>query len=329
MKQVARLFVVVMVFVTLVIFYTIGIDRFPDYENYLRIAEGSGFAVSQSDYLFEWVSRLLLRSGGATSEDRVDTLALINQLICVSYFAWLILKRDASRVYGALLLFCLFGFLFMTTTLRASAAYLCISAFFVRNARFDLPGSLLLLLSIAWHDSAAPVVVICFGTFMIDWLSGGRIFQKNRRSIFLNSIVLSSALLVLSAEVLRPVLPSFGGLDFGVRAEYLESDGGHSFSKTLFLMFAIYSCYEFVNDVRQSCRVRIFVVLMVLAMAMLNVVNGIMAVRFSFFVFAVILPLRGVFIYRLEEVSVLRIYAIVFSPLIFLISVAYVLSNTI
>ena len=69
--------------------------------------------------------------------------------------------------------------------------------------------------------------------------------------------------------------------------------------------------------------------LMVLAMAMLNVVNGIMAVRFSFFVFAVILPLRGVFIYRLEEVSVLRIYAIVFSPLIFLISVAYVLSNTI
>lgn len=327
MKIIARLLLLLMVFATLTVFYIAGIGRFPDYENYLSIADSSGFVVSEHDYLFEWFSRFLLGYEGVPAADKVFVLATLNQLVCVIFFAWVGLNRCPDRVYGALFLFCLLGFLFMTTTLRASAAYLCISAFFLRGARLDYFGTALLVFSIAWHDSAASVVFIYFASIVVVFFVSRYKISESFLSKLFFITVFSSGALILLADTLRALLPVFIGVDLGARTAYFEGDGGYSLSKSVFLICVIYSCYNFVVDCRQSILSRIFISLMVLVLALFNSVNGIMAVRFSFFIFSITLPLRGVFIYNFERRLEFRMALIIISPLIFCSSALYTFSN--
>ena len=185
MKLVVRAILAFSIFATLSVFYLVGSSSFPDYENYLRLAKGIGFLVSEHDYLFEWLSRFILGLSGISDTNKVELLAVLNQIVCVVFFVWIGLKSRSDRVYGALFVFCLFGFLFMTTTLRASSAYLSISAFFLRGARFDFPGVGLLVFSMAWHDSAVPVVFICFVAQGLSYCA----FRYRRTGFILDSQV--------------------------------------------------------------------------------------------------------------------------------------------
>ena len=327
MKNLAKISIVFMMFSTLLIFYMSGIARFPDYENYLLMAENTGFVVSQHDYMFEWVSRFLLRVDGFSAENRVFLVAIVSQAVCVLYFGWLLCKSDSNRVYGALLLFSMFGFLFVTTTLRGATAYLCISVFFLRNARLDSAGIALLLFSIAWHDSAAPVAFFAVVASSVESLYHNSYAIKRNLSIILIGVTAFSAVLVFIAGPIRSVLPSLIGIDFGARAAYFDGDGGYSFSKTVFLLFVVFCCYKFVCDIEQSKRSRIFMALMALLVGFVNSISSVIAVRFAFFIFSVILPLRGVFLDRFERSPTFRLTSLVISPVIFYLSIEYVLSN--
>jgi|GEM_PF-4126249 len=328
MIVIARLFFFFMMLATVAIFYVAGIDSFPDYQNYLNIADGAELFVSEHDYMFEWFSRYLLGLEGVSATQKVFVLATVNQFVCVVFFAWVGLKRLPDQVYGALFLFCMFGFLFMTTTLRASAAYLCISAFFLRNARFDYLGVALLVISMAWHDSAAPVIVIIVLSILLDKTCFRYKIKERILSIFFVFLILSSGSLVLFAELLRPLIPKLIGFDIGARAAYFEGDGGYGISKLLFIIFSIICCHHFIADLRQTRISRFFIALMALVLALFNLLNGIVAVRFSFFIFAVMLPLRGVFISGVERKLQFRISSIVISPIVMYLSVLYTFSNT-
>ena len=59
MTEIAKSVLAAAIIVTILIFYAAGIDSFPDYANYLNIAENQG-SISEGDYLFEWFSRLIL-----------------------------------------------------------------------------------------------------------------------------------------------------------------------------------------------------------------------------------------------------------------------------
>lgn len=325
---IARLFLFFMIIATIVVFYVVGIGSFPDYENYLKIADGVESFVSGHDYMFEWFSRYLLGLEGLSAPQKVFVLSAVNQFVCVVFFAWVGLKRLPDRVCGVLFLFCMFGFLFMTTTLRASAAYICISAYFLRNARSDYFGVALLVVSIAWHDSAAPVVAIVVLSILLDKLCFRYKIKERVLSGFFVFLILLSGSLVLSAVVLRPLIPALIGFDFGARAAYFEGDGGYSISKLMFIIFSIICSCFFAIDVRQRRISRLFVALMALVLALSNLLNGIMAVRFSFFVFAVMLPLRGVFISGIERELPFRISAIIISPVFMYLTVLYTFSNT-
>lgn len=327
MKLITRTILVYSILATLSIFYIAGISSFPDYGNYLRIAEGSGFAVSEHDYLFEWLSRLVLGLDGVSATGKVELLAVLNQLVCVCFFVWIGLKTRSDRVYAALFTFCLFGFLFMTSTLRASPAYLSISAFFLRGARLDLPGIGLLFFSMAWHDSAIPVVLTCL---VAKGISVGVFrYRINEQCLsrILKCIVICSGVIILSAELLRPWFSSLINMELGVRAAYFEGDGAYSFSKSLFVMFSVFCCFNFVGGTQQTVLSRIFISLISVIVALLHIINGIISVRIVFFIFLIILPLRGFFLFEIEKRQEVRILALMISPVVYCLSILYVFSK--
>lgn len=328
MKAIARINLIWFVFFTTSFFYFVGASRFPDFENYLRIAENSGFVVSENDYWFEWLSRFILSLNSISPLGRVELLAALNQIVCVTFFGWIALKSKPKHVFGGLILFCLCGFLLMTTTLRASAAYLSIAAFFLRRGRLDFSGLFLLLFALAWHDSAAPVVLVCL---IASGVAG--LVSKYRQNLSLTRpltlVVLVSITITLSAESLRPLLAGVDVGDIGVRAAYFDGDVNNTLAKTLFVVFGILSCLLCIRDPREINITKIYLALITMVVAIFYVISPVAAVRFCFYIFTVVLPLRGSFFSDFENRSEMRILALLLSPVVFYLSCILTLSNTI
>lgn len=330
MITVARGLLFCFVFVTLVIFYKEGIDQFPDYSNYLTIAENKTGFVTERDYVFEWFSRLILGLADIDSTERVELLATLNQLGCLIYFFWAASRAREDIVFGSLILFSLLGFMFMTTTLRASIAYLCVSAFFLRDGKFDLPGLGLLLMSLAWHDSAAPVVLMCItalvlsNTFVSRTALQAEILSRGQKIL-----VVVSLLIVLTSDLVRPALLSLSLFDLGARMAYFDGDGAYNIFKTIFVLIGILSCLFFVSDAQQNTLSRTFISLLAVIAALFYVANGTMAVRFIFFIFSVSIPLRGVVLFGVEKRPEVRLAALLILPVIFYLSILYIFSNLI
>ena len=313
-----------MILLTIFIFYRVGIDSFPDYSNYLVVAENSGLGLSSSDFIFEWFSRFILGFESLSAAHRVAVLAVFNQIVCIVFFVWLGVSKHSDRVFGALFLFCLFGFLFMTTTLRASTAYCCISIFFVRNARFDKIGLALLVFSVAWHDSAILAILVCIMSAILSAF----IYHEKINQIFISKIIVSlvifSGVVIVGAKSLSPIFLSLVNVDLGVRSSYFAMVDEQGLSKLAFLIFVSFCCFQFVRDRRQILVTRIFISLMAISMAILNVGSAIVAVRFSFFILAVILPLRGILLYDFERRPTIRKLSLFISLIVFYLSIVYV-----
>ncbi len=327
MTSIARTMLFAMILVSMIVFYFEGIDKFPDYENYLVIAENAGF-ISEGDYLFEWFSRFVLGLQTVASEAKVELLALLNQVGCLIYFVWLADEKKPERVFGGLLLFCLLGFMFMTTTLRASLAYLCVSAFFVRGGKFDLLGVVLLVISLAWHDSAAPVILIC----LLARLGVAFLKQEIEQGVLGVSIpvglIAISVLAVLFGESLRPALIALSDFDVGARSAYFDSDGAYGLAKMLFILLAMAAAFGFVQDSEQSGHAKLFSAMLCLLVSFFYLINGTIAVRFVFFVFAVTLPLRGVVAGGLEKQEIGRWVTLLMAPVVFYLSINYIFMNS-
>lgn len=324
MKVLAGYELIGLVFISLLLFYFFGGGQFADYNNYLRIADGDGFAVSESDYVFEWLSRYFLSLTGLSSSGRVAVLAFVNQVVCAAFFIWAATRVRVGAIYGVLLLFCIFGFLFMTTTLRASPAYLSVSAFYIRGGRFDIGGVALLIFALAWHDSAAPILLICVAASFFSFFLKNEL-EESVGYLFLVPLVVLSVVVVLFSDFLRAYLVLSLPLDLGARAAYFEGGGDHGLLKELFIIFSMVCCLSFVLDRRESLVVRLFVSLLSVAVCMSYLVSAVAAVRLALYMYVVMLPLRGVFIFEFEKRSELRFFLLLCSPLIYAISAAGVL----
>jgi hypothetical protein len=323
MNLVIRSILLTLVFLTLAIFYLSGPSQFPDYDNYLVIAENGGFYSDENDYLFEWFSRGIMKLGGLSAEAKVDLLAVTTQVICVIYFSWIASKKRADLIFGALLIFSLFGFMFMTTIFRAAPAYLCISAFFITGGRLDLPGFFLLLFAVSWHDTAIAVVGLVFLARAISLFIAE--FQVLARHLpwALKGIVVIAGLTVLSAEHVRPFLAWLSSVDIGIRGGLFHGDGSHSFGKTVFVLWSIACAYMFVSDDCRRVFPRVFVALLAMLVALFHIVNGIASVRFSFFLLTVVIPLQGYFLFAFEKRLCFRMAGMVVAPMVFAASVVY------
>jgi hypothetical protein len=323
MNLVIRSVLLTLVFLTLAIFYLSGANQFPDYDNYLVIAENGGFYSDENDYLFEWFSRGIMKLGGLSAEAKVDLLAVATQVICVIYFSWIASKKRADLIFGALLVFSLFGFMFMTTIFRAAPAYLCISAFFIRGGRLDLPGLFLLLFAVSWHDTAIAVVGLVFLARAISLFIAEYQVLARYLPWALKVIVVIAGLTALSAEHVRPFLVWLSSVDIGIRGGLFHGDGSHSLGKTVFVLWSISSAYMFVSDDHRRIFLRVFVALLAMFVALFHIVNGIASVRFSFFLLTVVIPLQGYFLFAFERRLCFRMAGILVAPLVFAVSVVY------
>lgn len=131
MKYPIYLLTFVYVLFCLVFFYVVGADRFPDYNNYILIAKHGG-VTGEKDYWFEWISRSLLSADYLDDVSRLYVTSFVNQILCVFIFLYLV-NEGGSRALGVCFVVFIFYFLFLTTTIRASSAYLCIALFYVRE----------------------------------------------------------------------------------------------------------------------------------------------------------------------------------------------------
>jgi len=323
MKVLAVSGLVALVLVSLLLFYILGAERFADYSNYVRIAEGDGYAYSEHDYVFEWLSRFFLSLSGFSSSERVALLIFANQVVCVVFFVWAAIRNRAEAVFGVLLIFCLFGFLFMTTTLRAAPAYLLISAFYIRGGRFDALGVGLLIFALAWHDSAALVILICMAAYFASLFVGGKL--KGLVGPVLVVFVFLSVAVVFFSGFFRSYAVVSLPVDLGVRAAYFDGEGDQSYLKGLFVVFTLMLCLSFVVDKRVSSRARLYVTLLSVAVSFLYVISAVAAVRLALYIYVVILPLRGIFIFEFEKVRELRFYLFLCLPFIYTVSAAGVL----
>ena len=147
--------------------------------------------------------------------------------------------------------------------------------------------------------------------------------------IFSLLVIFLSATLIFFSDWARPFFVDFLNFDLGARAEYIDNSGAHSLSKTTFVLLVIFVCYQFVRDVSQAFYSRIFTVFMVFMLALFYVLSGIVAVRFSFFILCVLLPLRGVLLFEFERFLFWRIALLLFSPFIFYMSTIYTFSNSV
>jgi hypothetical protein len=314
-----------MVLITMIFFYVVGVDYFPDYENYLRIASNGGFVVSENDYIFEGVSRFILRLPYISAENRVLTLASLNQFFCVIFFLWFGFSKDQNKVFGAVLLFCAFGFFFMTTNLRASVAYCCIAWFFVRGLRFDLFGLFLLLFSFSWHDSALLLIPVLIGAKSLNWLASSGMFSEGKISKVIIMLMVVSILIIVFGEELRSSSLALLGFDFGARAAYFSEYGGEGPAKFIFLIVVVLSCFCFAFDREQTLLLKASISLMAVLVSLLSLISLVMAVRFSFFPLFIILLLRGVVFFEIERNLIFRYVSIcMLSWIVFYFSIAYI-----
>ncbi len=319
------------------LYYGLGAEQFPDYDNYITIANNNGWLFNEDEYLFEWISRALLTlpmSLGLQPRTAVDLLALINQIVCLGYFGWLLISQDRARVFGATLLIALVGVLLITTTLRASTAYLALSLFVLRGMRLDVFGGLLLLLGLAWHDSfAVPLALVLLAHLSLQLQDAitvqkpatGRL--KASSALECLAVVIAFAVLLLAAPLRDAILAALN-IDPGIRSVYLDSDGSHSLIKLAYCGICLLMCLATVCDPQIPRPVRRFSALLALAVSFTYLVSGVVAVRLAVFAFCALVPFRGVFVLNAERSDVARVVLLLLTPVLLWLSVADILGQT-
>lgn len=305
------------IIITLVSYGILGGSAFPDYNNYITLAEHEGWLFDKNEYFFEWISRgILIYSPkfGFEAQSAVNILATVNQIVCSLVFCSLILSKDVNKSIGTTLLFSLVGFLFLTTTIRAAPAYLALTILAIRNLKLDLRGVIIIFFGLAWHDS---FIVPIIGIIITHAVAKSNKLSKIREQLSLDKIIhLISAGSLLFASQIREAALSVIGFDTGIRAVYFESNGAQNIVKMTYCAVAILVCANTYNDKSVNYLNRTLATILSIGVAMSYLVSGTAAVRFSMFVFCAFIPIRGVFAFEFER-------KLLFRPLIFIIAIGF------
>lgn len=289
-------------FATIITFYMLGGSAFPDYENYVTLASNGGWLFNEDEYLFEWLSRGILiftPKIGLSLEHSVDILTAINQLFCFGVFASLIASRKKTTCRGGVLLFCLVGFLLLTTTIRASPAYLSLTLIYLRGMKVDAVNIFIVIFALAWHDSfliLGIIILVATLTTMSQSL------QKALERLHFNNVIIGMAAIILLASTqLRDIILGIANVSAGIRTVYFEGDGAHSTTKLIFCLIAYLMCVQSCLDTSLNLRIRRSAALLAFCLSTTYLVSGTVAVRFSIYIFCAFIPLRGVYISKMEH----------------------------
>lgn len=278
----------VYIFYFLLIFYFIGIDRFPDYENYLVIARYGGIT-GEKDYWFEWISRFLLSFDLVDPHSRVLLTTIVNQIFCVAVLFYFCKKSERNAI-GMFLIVAIFYFLFLTTTIRASAAYLAAGIFFVEKTMFSKKSILLLIFALAWHDTAIILFLILMltGLFCLFFRNS----SERKLNYILNFIVLLALFLLFNAS---GILSSFLGLlELGSRLEYFIPVEEVSLVKTFYFLFLAAILFGYLRA-ESSLEKKVFLCIFFSVMCAASSFNQVMGIRFSYYLIIFFLLDQGGF----------------------------------
>lgn len=318
LKNSFRVLGVSFVAISIFIFYILGGHYFPDYENYILLASNDGWLFSENEYMFEWLSRGILRLAirtGLSAEYAVIVLTIINQIICTWFFIYLITHKNRKINFGGVLLFSLIGFLLITTTLRASPAYLALTLLALREFRFNLTNTLIMLFGLAWHDTFIIPIIIITASIITTKITSINYYLKAIN--FDKLIVYISIAILFFTEQLRDLLLSIFGVEAGIRAIYFEGDGAHSIAKLIYCAMALLICKLSQIDNDLSERLQRFAALLGFSIAITYLISGTAAVRLSMYAFCTFIPLRGIYFFDYENKKYIRLIQFTTLPLLF------------
>lgn len=320
---------IIFILFTLASYTTLGGDAFPDYENYITIAENRGWLFQENEYFFEWISRgllIYLPLLGFSPKSSVDVLAAVNQLVCTAIFLWLMFSKEKEKNVGATLLFSLIGFLLLTTTIRAAPCYLALTVLACRNLKLDLFGLCILLFGLAWHDS---FLILAAFVLLSGTIANTKALERALSNPLIhNAIYILSATALLFSNQLRDTILSLIGFDAGIRAVYFDGDGAQSTIKLVYCMIAIIVCATTFNDAKVHIRNRILATMLSVGIAAFYIISGTAAVRFSMFAFCAFIPLRGVYAFNFERLASVRLIGFFAAIVLFILSTIDTLSQT-
>lgn len=265
------------------IYYLVGGDGFPDYQNYITLSEGGGYLFLPDEYFFEWFSRFWLAHVGAEIGDHQLSVDMFVVLIQAIYFVWLMCDSGDPKYEVAKFWITVFlGPLLITTTLRGSPAYLAVFWMVAAN-RSSWALAMAALAALAFHDSAIlPIVVLVLSRLF------GRLDARPVRAALL---VLGAVLIIIGTAFLQIAVPLLLQLGLGIRAVYLLDALAPSLPKIVYALFVgalcIPLCWRRSAQVEQG----FFVLALFTASAMLFALSSTAAIRMLLYVFGAALIL--------------------------------------
>lgn len=280
MSIINRITVLLMILIALIFYYNIlGPSAFPDYENYQTIVSNGGYLFSPDEYYFEWFSRGVLKFDFENYIWNVDILAIFSQVISIIYF----LKLVKIKPWSGLLQAGLSSVLFLTTTIRAAPAYLFFGFAGLNNTNLKST-IILMLMAIAWHDSAILpffIIIIVIVLEKFNLLGKLNYFFKIIYPLFIFGIIFP--------DLFRNIfISSLSGL-IGIRESYLSEDGSYSVAKLCYtLLLYIISLLIIKKKLLNEKSIAILYAINIMSVG-LYIINSVAGIRFSIYIIVFIL----------------------------------------
>ncbi len=312
-----RLLFLLVIFTVLLIYYLIGGYGFPDYRNYIALAENNGYITSADEYAAEWVARFFLRNGFGVADSAVGTVdffAAFVQLFYIIFILVLMKNDDFQRQRGWLYFALALSPLLLTTALRATPAYLIVAYLCSYGKISTFRFFVLALLAISFHDSAIVMIALyvmsCIfcnvffnvGVGFLRWVMWG---------VF--------ALIVFSQQVSFLFVSLVSHFDFGIRSAYIQSGESASIVKKVFLLFIWVVAYTGLFNEASSVKSKVFICASALVMALSFSLSEVAGIRFSVYVLGAAVVAKGAFLFSGNEDSKFKQLDIIFGFMYFVV----------
>lgn len=289
--KIANFFVILML---LCFYYFLGGDSFPDYSNYVAIAENGGYLFVEDEFVAEWISRAFLKYGPKWFESAViavDIFAFLIQFFFVS-FVFFSGDKISQRFHRGWFFYSLaLAPLLITTALRASPAYLIFAYVGASDIKLSKKTILLGLLAISFHDSALIMallyILVCFiGTF----------FKFVRNAYILKILVcMLVPIIIFPGQVVGIIGLLLSQFNLGIRAIYLTSAPDPSILKIFFMLLVWWVSFGAVFSSEIDSKVRLFIFASLFIAVLAFAINEVAGIRLSLYALGSAILAKGAF----------------------------------
>ncbi|ALE87598.1 hypothetical protein [Pseudomonas versuta] len=297
-----RLLFLLVVSTVLLVYYFVGGYGFPDYRNYIALAENNGYITSANEYAAEWVARFFLRNGFGVADSAAGTVDFFAAFVQIFYIVFiLILMRgdDLQQQQRGWLFFTLaLSPLLLTTALRATPAYLIIAYLCSYGKISTFRFFILAVVAISFHDSA--IVMIALYVMSCVFCN---VFYNVRESFLRWGMWGAFTLILLSQQVSFLFVSLVSHFDLGIRAVYFQGGESASVVKKIFLLFIWVVAYTGLSGEAVSIRSKVFLCASTLVMALSFSLSEVAGIRFSVYVLGAAVVAKGAFLFSGNEDS--------------------------